>query len=113
MADKQTEGTVAIKVEFSGGLESLFQNRRSHLVQVPKLSMEKQPTIADLITHLAQQFLSKSPKRSLFVQDEQSRSVRPGILVLINDADWELEGEAECKLKSGDEVCFVSTLHGG
>lgn len=38
---------------------------------------------------------------------------RPGILVLINDADWELEGEDACVLQPGDNVVFVSTLHGG
>lgn len=38
---------------------------------------------------------------------------RPGVLVLINDADWELEGEEKYELQSGDEIVFVSTLHGG
>lgn len=38
---------------------------------------------------------------------------RPGILVLINDADWELEGEEAYEIKSGDNILFVSTLHGG
>jgi ubiquitin related modifier 1 len=38
---------------------------------------------------------------------------RPGILVLINDADWELEGEEEYVLQDGDEIVFISTLHGG
>lgn len=38
---------------------------------------------------------------------------RPGILVLINDADWELEGENEYILKDGDEIVLISTLHGG
>lgn len=38
---------------------------------------------------------------------------RPGIMVLINEVDWELEGEEECELVDGDEVLFVSTLHGG
>jgi len=38
---------------------------------------------------------------------------RPGILVLINDADWELEGEGEYEMKIGDNIVFVSTLHGG
>ena len=38
---------------------------------------------------------------------------RPGILVLINDADWELEGEDHYELKDHDNVLFVSTLHGG
>lgn len=38
---------------------------------------------------------------------------RPGILVLINDTDWELEGEGDYILKDGDEVVLISTLHGG
>lgn len=38
---------------------------------------------------------------------------RPGILVLINDADWELEGEEEYILQERDNLLFVSTLHGG
>ena len=38
---------------------------------------------------------------------------RPGILVLINDADWELEGEEAYELQNGDSILFVSTLHGG
>ena len=35
------------------------------------------------------------------------------MLVLINDADWELEGQEEYVLQGGDEIVFVSTLHGG
>ena len=42
----------------------------------------------------------------------QTRS-RPGILVLINDSDWELEGEDKYELTDNDNVLFVSTLHGG
>jgi molybdopterin converting factor small subunit len=38
---------------------------------------------------------------------------RPGILVLINDTDWELEGEGDYELKEDDEIVFISTLHGG
>ena len=40
-------------------------------------------------------------------------SRRPGILVLINDADWELEGEDKYKIHDSDNILFVSTLHGG
>lgn len=38
---------------------------------------------------------------------------RPGILVLINDTDWELEGELDYELQDRDEIVFISTLHGG
>lgn len=44
---------------------------------------------------------------------ELTLSSRPGILVLINDADWELEGEEKYELQAGDTIVFVSTLHGG
>jgi ubiquitin related modifier 1 len=40
-------------------------------------------------------------------------SRRPGILVLINEADWELEGEEKYEIQNGDTILFVSTLHGG
>lgn len=43
----------------------------------------------------------------------QGSSVRPGILVLVNDADWELCGGLEYVVEEGDEVTFISTLHGG
>lgn len=33
--------------------------------------------------------------------------------MLINEADWELEGEEGYEIKEGDGVMFVSTLHGG
>ena len=38
---------------------------------------------------------------------------RPGVLVLVNDTDWELEGEGEYVLQPNDEIVFISTLHGG
>lgn len=38
---------------------------------------------------------------------------RPGILVLINNTDWELCDELEYELEDKDEIVFISTLHGG
>jgi len=93
----------------SGGLEIVFDGQRSLKVQLPS-SLSSPATIASLITYLTEHYLADSPKKDLFVLDG---TVRPGILVLVNDADWELEGEGACELKSGDEVVFVSTLHGG
>lgn len=51
--------------------------------------------------------------RVLLTRDSSWIYRRPGILVLINDADWELEGQDAYELQAGDEVVFVSTLHGG
>ena len=38
---------------------------------------------------------------------------RPGILILINELDWELEGGIDYIAKDGDNLVFISTLHGG
>ncbi|KFM74731.1 Ubiquitin-related modifier 1-like protein, partial [Stegodyphus mimosarum] len=38
---------------------------------------------------------------------------RPGILVLVNDSDWELLGELDYEVQPEDTIHFISTLHGG
>jgi ubiquitin related modifier 1 len=43
----------------------------------------------------------------------QGGSVRPGILILVNDTDWELLGELEYEIQENDCISFISTLHGG
>ncbi|KAF2148189.1 ubiquitin related modifier 1 [Myriangium duriaei CBS 260.36] len=102
--------TIPIKVEFTGGLETLFSNRKNLTLDLPSTSAEGSPfTVGDLIRLLETEHVQQE-KKDLFILDG---TVRPGILVLINDADWELEGEAEYELKARDEIVFVSTLHGG
>ncbi|KAH9988101.1 ubiquitin-like modifier 1 [Russula compacta] len=93
-----------LKVEFSGGLELLFSNTRSHLVNIPSTPVD----INFLIHWLKSNLLRERPE--LFIEDG---TLRPGILVLVNDTDWELEGEGDYQLKEGDEIVFISTLHGG
>ena len=56
---------------------------------------------------------SVSFNSSLYYFNMLTLSRRPGILVLINDADWELEGEDQYKIQDSDNILFVSTLHGG
>ncbi|KAG5928026.1 Ubiquitin- modifier 1 [Claviceps africana] len=101
---------LTIAVEFSGGLEMLFSDQRHHSLSLPRRNNDGQPVnIAHLIDHLCQHVM-KDTRQELFVLDNH---LRPGILVLINDADWELEGEEAYELKDGDSILFVSTLHGG
>ncbi|KAK9461818.1 ubiquitin-related modifier 1 [Lipomyces oligophaga] len=94
-----------VKVEFSGGLESLFSGNRQ--LKVP---VQDNSSIADLVKLLCESYMT-DVRRELFVIE--GFHVRPGILVLINDADWELEGEEEYILQAGDQILFTSTLHGG
>lgn len=116
-ASPDTEPTIPITVTFLGGLAPLFANASTQTIYLPHPSTSDQATVSDLIAHLASTFLSPSAapasKRAMFVPSDSDRTVRPGILVLVNEADWELLGEGEAALEKGDEVVFVSTLHGG
>ncbi|KAG9019147.1 Ubiquitin- modifier 1 [Tulasnella sp. 427] len=103
--------TLNIKLEFGGGMELLFSNKRSHRVSVPSQADDAAHRPADvdyLIRWMRDNILTE--RVELFMEGD---TVRPGILVMINDVDWELEGEGEYVLKEGDEVVFISTLHGG
>ncbi|KAF1962075.1 ubiquitin related modifier 1 [Byssothecium circinans] len=101
---------VSITVEFSGGLEMLFDNERKLSLKIPtKDDTGAASNVAFLVKHMCDKVM-KDPRKELFILDG---TVRPGILVLINDADWELEGEDQYELKDGDSILFVSTLHGG
>ncbi|KAH6641587.1 ubiquitin-related modifier 1 [Chaetomium tenue] len=110
MSSATDSGEIPITVDFSGGLEMLFDNQRRHSVSLPAVGTGGQPAnIAFLIQHLCKNFM-KDPRAELFVLDNH---IRPGILVLINDADWELEGEEAYEIQPHDNILFVSTLHGG
>ncbi|KZZ90996.1 Ubiquitin-related modifier 1 [Ascosphaera apis ARSEF 7405] len=102
--------SIPLTVEFSGGLEMFFANERKHKISVPSVNEAGEPVdIAFLVRWICDN-LMKDPRKEFFVLDD---TVRPGILVLINDADWELEGEDKYQLQAGDNILFVSTLHGG
>lgn len=117
-APTKTEGTsgtadthqLSILVEFTGGLEMLFSDQRRHALLMPAIDKNDKPvTIAYLIEYLCENTM-RDTRKELFVLDDH---LRPGILVLINDADWELEGEEAYEIQDGDNILFVSTLHGG
>ncbi|KAI0701833.1 ubiquitin-like modifier 1 [Cytidiella melzeri] len=119
-----SESTISLKIEFGGGLELLFSNKRSHKVTIPShvpVPADANPTpkpegkksgrpadITYLIYWLRDNLLKE--REELFIENG---TVRPGILVLVNDTDWELEGEGDYVLQDGDDIVFISTLHGG
>jgi len=101
---------IDITVEFTGGLELLFDNVTKNFVSLSKdADNGNPPTVGYLVRYLCDH-LMKDSRKELFVLDD---AVRPGILVLINDSDWELEGEDKYELVNNDNILFVSTLHGG
>lgn len=114
----------------------LFSDQRIHSVKLPARDGNGRPaSLALLIRHLVDHSMTDS-RQQLFVLDGNLYVLslisgyaswpppsspcltafsfsRPGILVLINDSDWELQGEESYELQSRDNVLFVSTLHGG
>ncbi|KAM0754268.1 ubiquitin related modifier 1 [Meredithblackwellia eburnea MCA 4105] len=119
--------SISIEVQFSGGLELLFSSKANHSLSIPRYynpdsisstvvapstppKAGKETDLKYLIYHLRHFLLDDTSRPELFVVGE---TIRPGILVLINSTDWELEGELEYVLQDEDEVVFISTLHGG
>ncbi|XP_036385535.1 ubiquitin-related modifier 1 [Megalops cyprinoides] len=97
---------IAVHLEFGGGAELLFGGVKEHQVTLP--SQSEPWDMKQLLAWIRANMLQERPE--LFAQGD---TVRPGILVLINDADWELMGELTYQLQDQDNVVFISTLHGG
>lgn len=98
---------VHVKVEFAGGMDLLFGGTKEADIEVHS-SGDQPVTIVDVMVHCRDKLLTERPE--LFMK---GGSVRPGILVLINDADWELMGTTDAEVDEGDSIVFISTLHGG
>ncbi|GLV33786.1 Ubiquitin-related modifier 1 [Carabus blaptoides fortunei] len=96
-----------IIIEFGGGAELLFDKKKVNNVSLP-LNSRKQWTMRELLLWIRDNLLKERPE--LFLQDD---SVRPGILVLVNDADWELMDTVNYVINPNDKIVFISTLHGG
>lgn len=99
---------IPIKVEFLGGLDVISNKVRVHKVVVPL--EEGVATMKDAVDHIASTLIADAKDRCVFLEND---TVRPGILVLINDTDWELEGGEDYVIEAGDVLSFTSTLHGG
>ncbi|CAG9327796.1 URM1 [Blepharisma stoltei] len=94
---------MSVHIAFSGGLEDLFNKQRN--LTVP---LESQLTLKQLVFHLKDRYLQTRPE--LFMSGD---SLRPGIIVLVNDMDWELCGKDDYVVQDRDAISFISTLHGG
>lgn len=93
-----------INLQFRGGTELLFHKTEDTMT----LDDTTNPTISDLIGILSRKL---EERVELFSVDE--KRIRPGILILVNDSDYEILGGHKYKLKHEDTILFISTLHGG
>ncbi|XP_010933906.1 ubiquitin-related modifier 1 homolog 2 [Elaeis guineensis] len=97
-----------LTLEFGGGLELLCNSVKIHHVDVDLKTGEDKLSMRDLLTWIKSNLIKERPE--MFVKGD---SVRPGILALINDCDWELCGSLDAVVEEKDMVVFISTLHGG
>lgn len=88
----------------SGGLELLFDGKRKLEVAIPTEELRLGELVQWIRTNLVKE------RHEMFSTGD---SVRPGVLVLVNDVDWELEGKGDYRVENGDCIAFISTLHGG
>ena len=94
-----------MRIEVGGGLELLCGKQRDHVYENIDCDRTSVSVLLDwMCVHVIQE------RVELFCEGNK---VRPGILVLVNDVDWELCGGTDCLLHDGDQVVFLSTLHGG
>ncbi|KAG8378318.1 hypothetical protein BUALT_Bualt08G0124900 [Buddleja alternifolia] len=91
-----------------GGLELLCNSVKIHDVNVDPQAEEKKLTMKNLLSWVRTNLIKERPE--MFMKGD---TVRPGVLVLVNDCDWELSGQLETVLEDKDVVVFISTLHGG
>lgn len=96
-----------ITVLLSGGCELLF-NKEAKLVLTAAVPCPS--TVSQLVQLLKTEYVKERPE--LFV-DATGTTVRNGILILVNGCDVEVLGGVQHVLEDGDEVEFISTLHGG
>jgi len=75
-----------IIVELGGGLDICFENHKEIEIELECETIKMGLLIEHLVTKC-------NPKKIEFFVI--NKSLRPGILVLINDADWELEDKED------------------
>uniref|UniRef100_A0A3B5Q6N3 Ubiquitin-related modifier 1 n=1 Tax=Xiphophorus maculatus TaxID=8083 RepID=A0A3B5Q6N3_XIPMA len=101
---------VAVHLEFGGGAELLFDGVKEHHVTLP--SQSEPWDMKQLLVWIQRNLLKERPE--LFVQGD---TVRPGILVLINDADWELMvspwSHVHCQMMWGGFRCVLLCMREG
>ncbi|XP_073032429.1 ubiquitin-related modifier 1 homolog 1-like [Primulina eburnea] len=94
----------------SGGLELLCNFLKIHQVNVDLQAEENQQlTMKHLLSWVRTNLIKERPE--MFMKGD---TVRPGVLVLVNECDCELvSGQLDTALEEKDVIVFISTLHGG
>lgn len=79
-----TPNKMKLKLLFSGGSEVLFNDKREHEVDVPAdINVQK------LLDWILDNLIKDKKRAELLITNGE---VRPGVLVLVNDTDYEITG---------------------
>ncbi|XP_010518205.1 PREDICTED: ubiquitin-related modifier 1 homolog 1 [Camelina sativa] len=100
-----------LTLEFGGGLELLCDSEKIHKVNVDLpngAAADDDFTMKHLLSWVRTNLIKERPE--MFMKGD---TVRPGVLVLVNDCDWELSGQLDTTIQEKDVIVFISTLHGG
>jgi ubiquitin related modifier 1 len=84
-----------VTAELAGGLHLLFSNQKELALELAP-GADGRVLLRAVIAELRAAHLKEHAE--LFAQGE---GVRPGILVLLNEVDWELVGALDAELKAG------------
>ncbi|KAH1068230.1 hypothetical protein GYH30_005979 [Glycine max] len=96
-----------LTLEFGGGLELLCDSKKIHNVNIEQHNGEDKLIMKDLLAWVRTNLIKERPE--MFMKG----NTVPGVLVLVNDCDWELNGQLNTSLEDKDVVVFISTLQGG
>ncbi|KAJ2447118.1 Ubiquitin- modifier 1 [Coemansia sp. RSA 2424] len=104
------KNTLHITTKYISGMELLIQDKKLELEHCFTIDPKSEPmTMRDLIKYVGATHVLKDMQEAF----TRGGTICPGIMVIINESDWEVMDELEYKLKNNDIVEFISTLHGG
>ena len=88
-----------VLLEFSGGAELLVGRIRQHKIILPTQDGLQHWTISCLLHWIKKNLFQERPELFLKDPEQQELDVRPGILALVNDADWDCLNKPTTSLK--------------
>ncbi|KAM0677308.1 Ubiquitin- modifier 1 [Binucleata daphniae] len=97
-----------MKIVLKGGLEMYFDGNVNFLVDKKEIEKNEIKTLEDLIKYLRLQY--EKSNNTLFRNDNE---LAPGNLCFVNKSDYEILQLNKTMINYNDEICFISTMHGG
>eukprot|EP00792_Barthelona_sp_PAP020_P009759 TRINITY_DN3320_c0_g3_i1.p1 TRINITY_DN3320_c0_g3~~TRINITY_DN3320_c0_g3_i1.p1 ORF type:complete len:93 (+),score=17.92 TRINITY_DN3320_c0_g3_i1:31-309(+) len=92
---------MGLKLLFNGGLETYFPNTE---LDIP----HNCETFGEFCVQIPKLLNSEHGKELI-----ENNEVKPGIIVLIDDAEWFVMDGPETEIYDGCTLTFISTMHGG